>query len=107
MSDNMGERNAIAIAKRDFAKLNQGVDAEGWVAQYFFDAGQRYKMYGDPRAPHEQPKASEESCQSGGRIHVEHSWWPENCEEDPDAAKRQCPGIIFAGQTRRRNAGGV
>lgn len=27
--DNMGERNAMAIAKRDFAKLNNDVDAEG------------------------------------------------------------------------------
>ncbi len=41
MDNNMGERGAIYIAKRDFAKLNNGVEAEGWVAQYFFDAGQR------------------------------------------------------------------
>ena len=91
--DNMGEHNAMAIAKRDFAKLNNDVDAEGWVAQYFFDAGQRYRIYGDPRIPYEQPKgkAPEEPCFRSA-AHVEHAWWPLNCEKDPDAAKRQCSG---------------
>ncbi len=96
MPENMGERRAIELAKRDFAKLNGNNAAEDWVAQFFFNAGQRYRIYGDPRPPHEQPKdkAPLELCYQAlaDARHEAHEWWLEEVDE-PDEARRHCEGF--------------
>lgn len=95
MPENMGERNAINLAKSDFMRLNNNVGVEGWIAQFFFAAGQRYQIYGDPRPPHEQPKdkAPLELCYRSSR-HEAHAWWvDEPGIPGPDEARRHCEGF--------------